>query len=94
MKILFLGLASKSPSNRLRNAPACRRAGSAECGMKKSKLIFRNPQSEIRISLLKDCPNRDGMSQKKIPDGHSLSPLQLDFFDTVGIPSCFYFYEI
>jgi hypothetical protein len=46
----------------------------AEYGIKKSKLIFLNPQSEIRNLLLKDSPYGDGVSSQEIPDAHPPLP--------------------
>jgi len=58
------------------------------CGMQiveyGTKKIFRNPlgtersyrpQSEIANLLMKDCSHGDGVSGKKVPNGHSPSPL-------------------
>jgi hypothetical protein len=55
IKILFCGLTSKRTSRFI-----------AECGLqnaewKKTGLMFRNPQSEIRNLSMKDCANRDGV---------------------------------
>jgi len=64
---------------------------------------FRNPKcrvlilhSELRTPhyLAKDCPRRDGVPSKKIPDAHPSLPLQLDFFDEKGILSSLYFNKI
>jgi hypothetical protein len=76
IKILFLGLMSNG--NLLNVVPS---AVTSISPLAKLIKMMGLPDYKTTRLLMEDCPDRNRMSQKKFLEGHSLSPLQLDFLE-------------